>query len=122
MSNEEKVSEFERKARARLEASELDIDPERLERLQAARRAAVAAVPAGPERGLLGRWWVPTGAMAAAALVLGVLLVPGPERLPPVLDAAEMSAAQEMELLDELEFVAWMLEQDSNLETDVHAG
>ena len=120
--SDEEFSEFERKARQRLEASEHDIDPDRLQRLQAARRAAVAAVPAAPERGLAGRWWVPTGAMAAVALVLGLLLLPEPEGLPPVLDAAEMSAAQEMELLDELEFVAWMLEQESTLENEVHAG
>ena len=104
---------FTARAKAVLERSELDIDPDRLARLQQARRMAVAAAAAedAPRTGWLS-WALPAGAVATVALVAGLLITPDPQTDPLLLDPAEMSAAAEMELLDELEFVAWMLEQD----------
>ena len=117
--------DFEQRARETLRRSELELEPERVQQLQQARREAVAAA----ERSLSDQsvrrlwWWLPTGAVAAVALVVGLMLNPGPEPVP-VLDPLEMSAAQDMDLLTELEFVAWMLEQENSGSEDwvIHAG
>ena len=117
--------ELEQRAREALRRSELDIDPERVQRLQQARREAVAAAErslAVPSSSRLW-WWLPTGAVAAVALVVGLMLNPAPEPIP-VLDPLEMSAAQDMDLLTELEFMAWILEQENSATDDgaTHAG
>lgn len=82
-------------------------------RLRAAREQAVAAVD---ERHRPSPWltWVPAGgAVAAAVLVTVMLNEQGIEPLP-ALDAQELEAASDMELLDELPMLAWLAEQDSD--------
>ncbi len=117
--------EFEQRAREALRRSELDLEPARMQQLQQARREAVAAAERSLSNQSVSRlwWWLPTGAVATVALVVGLMISPGPEPIP-VLDPLAMSAAQDMDLLTELEFVAWMLEQE-NAGTDdgtTHAG
>ncbi len=89
-----------------LRDGEHDLPPEVIERLGAARRAAVAAAdrPAKP----VWPHFVGAGALASAALVVVLMIQPEVAPLPP-LDAAELAAAQDAELLEDLEFAAWMM-------------
>lgn len=107
-------------AAQQLRAAERDIDPDIAAKLQAARaRALKAAQARHPHRG-----WVPglLGAGAAAAAVVFTVLLYSPAEttsdLLPFLEEAEMAAAQDAELLENLEFVAWMLEYDEELPVD----
>ena len=120
--SERDTQEFERQVVSALERSELDIHPDRLQRLQQARREAVAAAEAaGPVATRVAWWWLPTGAAAAVALTVGLMLSGNDQPVPLLLDPAEMSAAQDLELLTDLEFMAWMLEQEQ-MDGTIHAG
>jgi len=94
------------------------VDPAVAERLAAARRQAVALLD-GPEQTAAPRF-LPWGAAltSAAALLLAVVFWPGANDgalapLPPM-DADELAAAQDLELLEELEFIAWLDEQQAD--------
>lgn len=94
-----------------LRAAEHEIEPEVTQRLLAARREAVALADerrSSPLRWPLGL--ASGGAMAAVAILgLTVMLrTPQFDELPR-LDDVELAAAQEVELLEDLEFVAWMI-------------
>ncbi|XOV83028.1 MAG: hypothetical protein ACFHXK_19515 [bacterium] len=77
------------------------------------RSARGQAMQVGAEKS--GPWllWpaVSAGGVGAAALVWAVFLSMPVDRLP-VLNEEEMAAAQHVELLEELEFVAWMLAEE----------
>ena len=95
----------------RLRASEVDVSPDVAARLQAARRAAVeqadqGSAPASPWSRVAG-----VGGVLAAALVLAVLIRTPADTLPRM-EAEELAAAQEAELLEDLEFVAWLVAMD----------
>ncbi len=67
---------------------------------------------------LLGQRWPLTGAVAGAgaAVALAVVLLGDPDgEIPviPVSTASELAAAQELEVLEQLEFLAW-LEEEGN--------
>ena len=81
-------------------------------RLRQARADAVAstAASAGTRAGN-SLWLVPAGALGAVALA-AVLLRNAPANHPPLLDEQEMAAAMEMDVLEEMEFLAWMLETE----------
>jgi hypothetical protein len=98
----------------KLRADETEVPAEVAQRLQAARRAAVAEMePRATQRHWFAPFWmVPAGGLVAAMAV--VLLWPqGPASLPDI-DEDEFAAAIEMDMLDEIELVAWMLEEESN--------
>lgn len=97
---------------AQLRQAELDVPSMVAQRLQAARRQAVAqaqsAVASEPGWSRFTGW----SAAASALLVLAVgvaVFVPKPVDTMPRMNEAEIAAAQESELLQELEFVAWMV-------------
>ena len=73
-------------------------------RLAAARRRAVAsldaAVPRAPAR------WVPVGALATT--LLAVFLSVAVQRPPPAIDMQQLATVEDMDLLMDLEFVAWL--------------
>ncbi len=102
-----------------LEETEHNVPPAALERLAEARRAAVA-VADRPSPGLLQPRYVAAGAMAAVALAVVLLLRPTDVALPPF-DDAELVVAQEAELMEELEFAAWILAMDESDEAP-HSG
>lgn len=89
------------------------------DRLAVARREAVTVA----DRTQASRWnkYIGPGALASAALVL-VLVVARPATeqnlqnqiadLLPLIEETDMAAAQDAELLEELEFVAWMLAEE----------
>ncbi len=78
-------------------------------RLDAARRAAVASADvaaSAPPR------WVPIGALAATVLVFAMATRMSDTLSLPDIEDDQLFAAQERELLEELEFLAWLDEQD----------
>ena len=118
MSNDNPIDESERDdpvvndvVRA-LEETEHNVPPAARERLAQARRAAVA-VADRPSPGLLQPRYVAAGTAAAVALAVALLLRPTDVALPPLGDA-ELVVAQDAELMEELEFAAWMLAMDES--------
>lgn len=106
---------------AQLRRDELDVPLQIAQRLQDARRLAVAAADSADTakvKTVQALWprFVGVGAAAAAALVVAIALQAPVETLPRM-DDAELAAAQEAELLEDLEFVAWMvaLEESDDL-------
>lgn len=89
-------------------------------KLQAARRAAVmAAEQADQQAQTLSPWYAfgaSSGVLAAAAVVIVLMSNPAMMELPN-LNEQELAAAQEVELLEDLEFVAWMLAMEETDET-----
>ena len=102
---------FVEKTRQALRDSENELDADVQSRLRQARRQAVASLE--ERRPVFLRPWVlaPIGSMAAVALAVGLYLGQGGEELSFPGDEA-FTVAQDMELLDELEFVAWMVLED----------
>ena len=96
------------RAAERLRHGEHSVPNEVNQRLQAARRAAIETAD---EKSRLGDWWPrAAGASAAAgALMVAALVFYSPVDTLPRIEASELAAAQEVELLEELEFVAWMI-------------
>lgn len=111
--------DLQQRALTMLHETERDIDLETREQLAAARRAAVASADASAP--WLPPWLSPWllgfgGSAATMALVLAITFASVEPELPP-LDQVEFAVAQDTELLEDLEFVAWMmLEADVELE------
>ncbi len=105
--------------RARLEGESLQVGPEVLSRLQAARRAAVQRSRRRGRRPT-GRFVWAGAAVAAAALLVAVgpLLVPD-RGVPPLYESdAEELAVEEMDLLEDMEFIAWLEAEESRTSSD----
>lgn len=115
------MTAFETRARKLLEESVDHLDGRARSRLIQARSAAVAELAdtsAFPR--LRQRWWLPAGGIAAVALVIAVWFVPGRDPDPILqtdtyagetilsVDDIEIMAAESLELLEELEFYAWL--------------
>lgn len=112
---DENLEAMAKRAGEQLRASEFDVPADVQEKLVAARRKAVARVdqPVRPRRWL----WLPAGGVAAA-MVVGLMMLPRvddsvlpADNLVAVVEADEVFS--ELALLDELEFVAWMVEEDA---------
>src|SRR5262245_57505492 len=100
---------FVARLRAVLDRGDAALDAAVADRLGATRRAAVAALDL-PDATEVARW-IP--ASAAAALLLAVGLFAWSMRIPefPMFDDDQAAlAAQDLDLLDDIEFVAWMEE------------
>jgi hypothetical protein len=82
-----------------------------VERLGAARRAAVARVDRPVPAPLAA--WIPAGAMATTLIAVGLLVVEFSGREVP-LPVEEVQAVQHLELLEDIELFAWMVEQDAS--------
>lgn len=97
--------EFVSRLRAALDAQSLA--PDVADRLAAARRRAVASVDAPIPRAPAA--WIPVGALASTLLVVGMFSVAiDRENAPPFADDVQFAVAQDLDLLDDLEFVAWL--------------
>lgn len=104
---------FASRAGALLTQSEHDLAPEVLERLTAIRRQAVTLADRDAPRALGN--WAPTSALAATFLAVGIVFTMLDNGDPIPLFDDEYLAAQEVELLEDLEFLAWMeLEAQGN--------
>lgn len=80
-------------------------------RLAAARRLAVARLDRPVPAPLNS--WIPAGAMAATLLAIGLLVVEFAGQGPTLL-VEEVQAVQHLELLEDIELFAWMVEQDAS--------
>ncbi|MEE9254399.1 MAG: hypothetical protein V3U43_05665 [Pseudomonadales bacterium] len=107
---------FVERARALLDESEASLTPDVTARLTQMRREAVALSEARGSYSLL-QPLMPAGAMAAtlSAVVAFWLLATTP--LPSIYeDESQQLAAEDMELLEDLEFVAWMIVEESEFD------
>ena len=116
---------LEQKARVLFDDSVEGLDAETLSKLNQGRQRALAELgrPAMP-----GRWlqWVPATGVVAAALVT-VIIVRGPGGVEPLevpvgtaADFEILLGEDSLEMLEELEFYAWM--EDADLEPGGNAG
>ena len=116
---DERDERWAERAGKALRDAEHDVPPAIAERLAAARREAVELADAQSD-GHTGLGWWPklAGASAVAVAALAWVMLPGttPERLP-VWEDTEMAAAAEAELLEDLEFVAWMIAMEDERAT-----
>jgi hypothetical protein len=90
------------------------LDADVLASLENARRVALSHldVPPAPLALAFGDW-VPLGAVATTLLAVGLLVAQAQTDVLPNFDSeVHAMAAQELDLLEELEFVAWMLDED----------
>lgn len=117
--------EFQQRVHNVLRDAELEIDPGVRERLSEARRQAVrvagksnvadnSAAADKEYTRWLRPWGIGLGGSAVAAVLMVAVFVGSGEQEMPPLDLDEFVVAQDAELLEDLEFVAWMLA----LETD----
>ena len=112
----DKTAEFQERVGQVLRESEVDLDVETLDQLAMARRTAVSQ--ADRTTSALQPWAVGlAGSAAAAALVLALTLNTIEEELPPM-DEVEFVVAQDAELMEDLEFVAWMIALEENGELE----
>ena len=104
--------EFAAQASEKLDVDLQNMDEALISRLAKARRAALEE----SYRPVPNLWnaWLPAGAFAAIALVITVLVNTGTPGLPNYESELQASAATEMELLEDLEFAAWILEEGLN--------
>lgn len=95
---------FVEQARAVLDAQSLA--PDLAERLVAARRRAVASVDVPILRAPSA--WVPVGALATTLLTVGLTVAIDNGAAPPLDDDVQIATVENMDLLMDLEFVAWL--------------
>ncbi len=102
---------FTERVRSALDAAGVPDDV--VDRLGAARRQAVAIADARARIVPLPSRWLPMGAMAAT--VLAAVLLRGPPNIPavPFDDDLQLAAVDDLDLLENLEFAAWMVESDA---------
>lgn len=100
---------FVEQTRQTLRHSENELDADVQSRLRLARRQAIASIDEERRPSWMRPWvFAPIGGMAAVALAVGIYLGQGGDALS-FPGNEEFTVAQDMELLEELEFVAWMV-------------
>ncbi|MBV1905368.1 MAG: hypothetical protein KUG75_04770 [Pseudomonadales bacterium] len=107
---------FLNRARKALESEDLGEDIS--QRLYSARRKALDQLDIPEKRAVYEKPWFtvfPVGAIAALVLVFNLFwLDPEFPEMPNYESELHAAAATELELLEDLEFVAWMLAEDLN--------
>jgi hypothetical protein len=96
--------EFVEQARAVLDAQSLA--PDLAQRLAAARYRAVASVDVPILRAPSA--WVPVGALATTLLTVGLTVAIERDGAPALDDDVQIATVENMDLLMDLEFVAWL--------------
>jgi len=96
--------DFVDEVRAVLDAQTLA--PDLAERLAAARRRALTSVDVLSLR--VPPSWVPAGALATTLLTVGLTVAIDNGGTPPLDDDAQIATVEDMDLLLDLEFVAWL--------------
>jgi hypothetical protein len=96
--------EFVGQVRAVLDAQPLAL--ELTDRLTAARRRAVASVDL--PIGRVPAAWIPVGALATTLLTVGLTVAIDNRAIPPLDDDVQIATVEDMDLLMDLEFVAWL--------------
>jgi hypothetical protein len=125
VSTGEEKTALERRAKALFDEGVDGLDARTRSRLTQARHAAVAAL-AQQREPFMRRWWLPTAGLATAALVAFIVvfnLNPANEQQLAaaslaVEDMDILSGAENIELLEDMEFYAWLeSEADRSEET-----
>ena len=101
---------FLTRSRELLDESTEHLDAATLSRLRQARSRALE------DTGRSKQWlyWVPAGAMAAGLLVFGIYINPLVPPLPVMYqDPIELETAESIDLMDDLEFVAWLVLEEN---------
>ena len=117
MSEQDNDRAFEARTKAAFDASVDALDAGTRSRLTQARVRALDELGARRSARFNSRWLLPAGAAAAAALAAWVVLVQGPQGLEPPPQVAAwddfelLTAAEDLEMIEELEFYAWLEEQ-----------
>ena len=105
---------FLENARQSLDQSVEDLEPETLDKLNQIRRDAINDTVAKPRR-LSSAWWVPAGSIATAAIVAAVWLnSPEPASHLAVNDMELLTSEDDLEMMEDIEFVAWLMEQEED--------
>jgi hypothetical protein len=106
------ADQFAARVRRVLDAQTLPVGV--AERLAAARRRALAAAAGGSSavRHAPPRRWVPVGALAATLLAVVMLRQGASVPALPLEDDVQLAAVENLELLENLEFAAWMVDAD----------
>ncbi|NGX16296.1 hypothetical protein [Wenzhouxiangella sp. XN24] len=110
--NEDRQDQDKLAAAARRHTEE--VSPEVAERLRAMRRVAVSELGEGPANAAPGWLWPAGVAAAGVALTLALLLgEPDGSAPDPLLlaDADELAVVADLDVLEELEFLAWLEEE-----------
>ena len=106
MSRERLRSDDEFLAQVRGVLNEQTLAPDLAGRLAAARRRAVASVdspiPRAPSQ------WIPVGALATTLLTVGIGFALNNNIAPPLDDEQQLATVEDIDLLMDLEFVAWL--------------
>jgi hypothetical protein len=105
---------IEARSRELFEESVERLDARTRSRLTQARNAALEELQQGRSR--RARWmWAPAGGLAAAAAVAFLLARPGLDPAgrgaPPLEDLDSLAGVENIELLQDVEFYAWLAEQ-----------
>jgi hypothetical protein len=122
VSTGEEKTALERRAKALFDEGVDGLDARTRSRLTQARHAAVAAL-AQQREPFMRRWWLPTAGLATAALVALMVIIPANEQQfaaasLAVEDIDILSGAENIELLEDMEFYAWLeSEPDPSEET-----
>jgi len=118
--NDSARTPFEQRAADLLRESATTLDGQTRSRLNRARQAALDELPAARGRGRAGYGWATAG-VAAVAVLTGVLLnnrapvqapVPLTEVPAAAVDLDLPMAEEELEMLEDLEFFAWLESED----------
>ena len=107
----DQAEEVAAKVRSLLDEEVDGLDGATLSRLHRMRSDAVSE----RRRPVIWPWWTGAGATAAGLAVVAVYFnVAEPEPLPVIYeDPVQQAAASEMELMDDLDFVAWLVLQET---------
>ena len=106
-------SELVEKARNSMREHSLPDDVQRKLRLARAEAVAQLEAQGSLAETLFGRrrWLLPVGGVAAAVVLAVAVNQGGSAPLMPVLDEQELAAVADMDMLEDIEFLAWMLEE-----------
>ena len=106
MSGDDRRSDDEFVGQVRSVLNAPSLAPDLAERLATARRRAVASVDTPIPRAPAA--WVPAGAMATTLLTVGLVVAIDNNTAPSFDDAVQIATVEDMDLLIDLEFVAWL--------------
>jgi len=105
MSAEDRRSDDEFVGQVRTVLDAQSLAPDVAERLAMARRRAVASIDTPILRAPAA--WIPVGALATTLLTVGLVAIDN-RSLPPLDDDDQIVTVEDMDLMMDLEFVAWL--------------
>ena len=109
-SQDEKTEVFEKKASQLLDESVAHIDGPTASKLHQARSRALEAKP----RPFAWQAWSGAGAVAASVALVAIFVGREPASMPVIYeDPVQQAVAEELELMDDLDFMAWLVLEES---------